>query len=75
MGHQSVFDERVRLSVPDHVDEAHEALLVASCAVAQPLKDLAQGALEALLTPKPGQENRTNIFPPELVLRASCGCH
>ena len=43
--------------------------------VAQPLKDLAQGALNALLTPEPGQEAHTKIFPTELVLRASCGCH
>ena len=43
--------------------------------VAQPLKDLAQGALDALLNPKPGPENNTKIFPAELILRASCGCH
>lgn len=45
--------------------------------VAQPLKDLAQAALKALLTPETGQETqaKTQIFPAELVLRASCGCH
>ena len=31
MCHQSVFDERVRLTVPDHVDEAYETLFVARC--------------------------------------------
>lgn len=43
--------------------------------VAQPVKDLAQTALEALLVPEPGGETQTKIFPAELVLRASCGCH
>jgi LacI family transcriptional regulator len=42
--------------------------------VAQPVKDLAQAALEALLA-SPGEETQTKIFPAELVLRASCGCH
>lgn len=42
--------------------------------VAQPVKDLAQTALEALLAP-PGGKTQTKIFPTELVLRASCGCH
>jgi LacI family transcriptional regulator len=44
--------------------------------VAQPLKDLAQAGLNALLTPEPGQatQAKTQIFPAELVLRASCGC-
>lgn len=44
--------------------------------VAQPLEALAQAALNALLTPEPGQETqtKTQIFPAELVLRASCGC-
>lgn len=42
--------------------------------VAQPVKDMAEAALEALLAP-PGQETQTNIFPAELVLRTSCGCH
>ena len=43
--------------------------------VAQPVKDLAQAAVEALLAPEPGGETQTKIFPAELVLRASCGCH
>lgn len=43
--------------------------------VAQPVKDLAQTALEALLAPKSGGETQTNIFPTQLILRASCGCH
>ena len=43
--------------------------------VAQPLKDLAQSALNALLIAELGQEVKTKIFPAELVLRASCGCH
>lgn len=43
--------------------------------VAQPVKDLAQTALEALLTPKPRHETQTSIFPTQLVLRTSCGCH
>ncbi len=43
--------------------------------VAQPITNLAQAALDALLTPEPGQETQTNIFPTELVLRTSCGCH
>lgn len=42
--------------------------------VAQPINDLAQAALNALLTPEPGQETQTKIFSTELVLRASCGC-
>lgn len=41
--------------------------------VAQPVTDLAQAALEVLLAP-PGTQTRSNIFPAELVLRASCGC-
>lgn len=43
--------------------------------VAQPLKELAQAGLQALLEPEPGGEAQTKIFPAELVLRASCGCH
>ena len=43
--------------------------------VAQPVKDLAQTALEALLAPKSEGETQTTIFPTELVLRTSCGCH
>ncbi|MGX9901379.1 LacI family DNA-binding transcriptional regulator [Arthrobacter sp. SA17] len=43
--------------------------------VAQPEKDLARTALEALLAPNPGGETQTKIFPTELVLRASCGRH
>jgi len=42
--------------------------------VAQPVNDLAQAALEALLAP-PGKEPQASIFPAELVLRASCGRH
>jgi LacI family transcriptional regulator len=42
--------------------------------VAQPIKDLAQTGLEALLAP-PREETQTKIFPTELVLRTSCGCH
>lgn len=42
--------------------------------VAQPINELAQAAVNALLTPEPGQETQTKIFPTELVLRASCGC-
>ncbi|YCH09256.1 substrate-binding domain-containing protein [Arthrobacter sp. alpha11c] len=40
--------------------------------VAGPVKDLGQTALEALLA---GSETQTKIFPSELVLRTSCGCH
>ncbi|TFD93040.1 LacI family transcriptional regulator [Cryobacterium lactosi] len=42
--------------------------------VAQPINDLAHAALEALLA-APGKEPLTHIFPAELVLRTSCGCH
>ena len=44
--------------------------------VAQPLKELAQAALNALLiTSEPGEETQSKIFPAELILRASCGRH
>jgi LacI family transcriptional regulator len=44
--------------------------------VAQPLKELAQAGLNALLiTPEPAEETQSKIFPAELILRASCGRH
>lgn len=42
--------------------------------VAQPLKELAQSALDTLLTPIPGEGHQAKTFPAELILRASCGC-
>lgn len=43
--------------------------------VAQPIQDLARTAVEALLAPSATGETQTKVFPAELVLRASCGCH
>jgi len=42
--------------------------------VAQPVADMARAALDALLEP-PAEEVQTKVFPAELILRASCGCH